>query len=356
MTAPVKPAALQMPAASYLCSPTSWGDVSTQGVGRGVGVGVGVGRGVGAGVGRGVGPGVGAGSAVGTGVGPGVGAGVGAGSTGLEGRVGVAAGICDRTVGADESATDDEIGAAAENDDGGDWPWPGVELVTAPGVPNASPSSPAGRNGPPIVNASTDAARTTVPTPAITIGARKALGARCDAPPLSPTTPPAAAALTAAAAPATVAAPAAVAAPAPMPHPGHAPAARVQHRSHAYTPQDGHIDSPIRRRCAAGPIRLPHRSQNGRYEPPVGPGTRGPLIGPAEGPPPPACPDGPDAGDAFAMDSCVPANGSPDTMPRALRPDSSSPAGLGHRPPNNPTPITWARVRRSPLSANARLR
>jgi hypothetical protein len=331
-----------MPAASYLCSPTSWGVGSSQGVGRGVRVGVG--RGVGAGVGRGVGTGVGAGSTVGTGVGTGV----GGGSTGLEGRVGVALRICGATVGAGDSATDDEVGtAAAANDDGGDWPSPGVALVTAAGVPNASSSSPAGLTRPPIVNASTDAARTTVPSPAIAIGARQALGARGDAPPLSPATPTAAPPLTGAAAPAGAAAPTALAA---MPHPGHTPAARVQHRSHAYTPQDGHFDSPICRRCAAGPIRLPHRSQNGRDGPPVGPVTRGPLSGTAPGPPPPTCPDGPDAGDAFAMDSCVPSNGSPDTMLRALRRGSSSPAGLRHRPPDNPTPITSARVGRNLLT------
>jgi hypothetical protein len=52
------------------------------------------------------------------------------------------------------------------------------------------------------------------------------------------------------------------------PQPGHALPARLQHLSHAWTPQDGHIDSRIPARVAAGPIRLPHRSQKGRGEPP----------------------------------------------------------------------------------------
>lgn len=194
-----------MSAALFLRSPTSWGADSAQVVGRAVRLGVG----------RGVGSGVGAGSGVG------VGRGVGAGSTVLESRVGVALGICSATVGTGESATHDEMGAAApaENDDGGDWPWAGVALVTPAGVPNASPSSPAGRPRPPIVNANTDTARTTVPTAALTIGARQALRSLFEAPPLSPKSPPGAGALIAAAA-AT-----ASAAPADMPHPGHPPAA-----------------------------------------------------------------------------------------------------------------------------------
>ena len=52
------------------------------------------------------------------------------------------------------------------------------------------------------------------------------------------------------------------------PQPGHALPARLQHLSHACTPQDGHTDSRIPARVAAGPIRLPHRSQKGRGEPP----------------------------------------------------------------------------------------
>ena len=345
MTAPVKPAALQMPAASYLCSPTSWGAVRRQVVGRGVG------RGVGAGVERGVGRAVGAG----TGVGPGV----GTGPTMPGGNVGVAAGICDATDGPAEGAGPDDVGApAAENDDSGYWPLPGVALVTAP-VPNASPSSGAGRNGPPIVNASTDAARTTIPTAANTIGARQALRSPCDAPRLV-ATPSAATVAVPAAGFAGVAPSAAVALPGgaavtgttmptagpvptaaaaaryraarlEMPHPGHLPPARVQQRSHAYTPQDGQTDSPMWRRCAAGPIRLPHRSQNGKDGPPVAV-TRGPIVGSVAEPPPPACGDDPDAGDAFAMDSCLPSNDSPDMMLRALRPGPSNPAGLRHRP------------------------
>jgi hypothetical protein len=55
-----------------------------------------------------------------------------------------------------------------------------------------------------------------------------------------------------------------------MPQPGHQPAPRAQHRPHANTPHDGHFDSPIPARVAAGPIRLPQRSQNGSCAPPEG--------------------------------------------------------------------------------------
>jgi len=45
------------------------------------------------------------------------------------------------------------------------------------------------------------------------------------------------------------------------PHPGHAPEAVAQHRSHAKTQQDAHIRSPTRRSVEAAPIRFPQRSQ-----------------------------------------------------------------------------------------------
>jgi len=125
----------------------------------------------------------------------------------------------------------------------------------------------------------------------------------------------AAATLTAAASLATTGALPAVAVPAEMPHPGHRPAALVQHRSHACMPQDGHLRIPIPRRCAMWPMRLPHRSQNDIAGPAIGAAVSGPVTVVASDPP--ASPAGARAGDVVAMDFCVPSNGSPDTMPRA---------------------------------------
>jgi hypothetical protein len=54
------------------------------------------------------------------------------------------------------------------------------------------------------------------------------------------------------------------------PQPGHAPDVRAQHRLHACTPQDAQGDIPIPASVAAGPIALPHRSQNGMDDTPDG--------------------------------------------------------------------------------------
>lgn len=55
-----------------------------------------------------------------------------------------------------------------------------------------------------------------------------------------------------------------------IPHPGHAPVAPAQQRSHAKTPQDRHIRSPTRRSVEAAPTRFPQRSQYGSGAPPDG--------------------------------------------------------------------------------------
>jgi len=134
---PVKPAPLQMLAALFLCCPTSWGAVSSHGVGVGAGVGVAVGAGVGvgvrvgAGVGRGVGRGVGAGVGAGggSGVGPGVGIGVGSGvgpGDGVApgaGRLAAPLGVGGAALGTGEKSGDDPPGVAAattESDEGAD--------------------------------------------------------------------------------------------------------------------------------------------------------------------------------------------------------------------------------------------
>jgi len=113
------------------------------------------------------------------------------------------------------------------------------------------------------------------------------------------------------------------------PHPGHGPPARAQQRSHANTPQDGHIDSLIRDSLATGPIRLPQRSQNGRGAPRRGSWVRGEIMqNGVQSPPPPGS-----AG-------CDVPRGWPI---RPLRPCSLPTVGPPQRPPDNPTPVDTAR-------------
>ncbi|MEA2547159.1 MAG: hypothetical protein QOI09_2432 [Chloroflexota bacterium] len=122
-------------------------------------------------------------------------------------------------------------------------------LETVAGVPITPSTAPVGRNWPPTPNATADTAMTTAATAARPIGTGRAERHRLVAGLLWRATLPAIAPASA------------------MPQPGQAPPARAQHLSHACTPQDGHIDSRIPARVAAGPIRLPQRSQKGRGEP-----------------------------------------------------------------------------------------
>jgi hypothetical protein len=110
----------------------------------------------------------------GVGAGVGFGGGVDVGSTELDGRAGLVLGIWDAADGGGKSPASD--GAPASSDDPGNGPSLGVALATAAGPPTATSRLEAGRFRPPIARA-IDAARTTVPTPAIT-AARLRLGGR----------------------------------------------------------------------------------------------------------------------------------------------------------------------------------
>ena len=164
-------------------------------------------------------------------------------------------------------------------------------------------TSPAGRTGSPPRNANAAIASATAPTaigaPQIQRSTRRALT------------------LSGAARPAVAPARATW-------HPGHASPLRAQQRSHANSPQDGHVDNPIPASVAAGPIRLPQRSQNGR-----GP----PLAGRA--PPPEITGTVADRGQrARSSVDAGPLDPMPRDLPRRL-PDAAGP----HRsPPENPTP------------------
>jgi hypothetical protein len=217
-----------------------------------VAVGGDVGAGVGCTVGAGVTCALGLGVALGVAVGP-VGS-VEFGGGEATGSLGIGGG----SAGASEEVGDDSIGlpatppAAVGNVD---RPAPRFALVTIPGVPVAPATDPRRPNRLPITTARIEAATAMIPT---TTGARRsvrrgvgrtfprgterALGTAIEAP-----------------------------------HPGHGPAARVQHLSQAYTPHEGHIFSPIPRSIAAGPIRFPHRSQNGMDGPPDGGIALGPF-------------------------------------------------------------------------------
>jgi hypothetical protein len=63
-----------------------------------------------------------------------------------------------------------------------------------------------------------------------------------------------------------------------IPQPGQALAHRAQHLSQAWTPHDGQTLSPTPRSFAAGPMRLPHRSQYGHDMPAAGRTGPGPLT------------------------------------------------------------------------------
>ena len=245
------------------------------GVGVGMGVGVGAGRGVGggvgvavgAGVGRGVGPGVGA--AVGSGVRVGVGAGVAVAPA--DGRGGVPLGPGCAVLGVGESPDDSVAVAPATVSDGGtDWLGPPDVVTTVAGVPIAPSTAPVGWSGVPMMNARMTATRATA---IAATGAPRAMRRRLGAGPRRRASPAVDATATEA------------------PQPGHAPPERAQHLPQANTPHDEHADSPIPARVAAGPIRLPHRSQNGSGAPPAGRNGLREIIGNDGEPPVPARPD-----------------------------------------------------------------
>ena len=302
---PVNPAPLQMACALLRCCPISWGAGRVHGVGAGVGVGRGVGLGVGLGVGRGVGKGVG--RAVGTGVGRAVGTGVasGVGAAPSDGKTTASLGMGDSLPEASEAAADDALGAPAEppdNDGGGDRR--GDDVVMVAGVPSV-PTTPAGRNGFPMMNANANAARATIPR---AIGVLGIVGRGSGAMRFGRVTPPSA----------TTASDTLQA--------GHEPFASAQHLSHASTRQAGHVDSPIPARVAAGPIRLRHFSQDGSGAALDGEVAPGEVMWTIESRRNRRTPDG--LRRTTRRDLLV---------PRA--PCSSSPRATGpqHRPRNNPT-------------------
>src|SRR5712692_3578543 len=106
------------------------------------------------------------------------------------------------------------------------------------GVPIAPSTPPVGRNGLPMMNAIANTAKAAIPS---AIGALRVVRRWSGWVPLAGATPPA------------------ITPASSTPQPGHAPPAPAQHLSHANTRQDGHIDSPIPARVAAGPIKLRQR-------------------------------------------------------------------------------------------------
>ena len=119
----------------------------------------------------------------------------------------------------------------------------------AAGASCALSTPPAGRNGLPITNTTSDMAKTAVPITIVGRGATRL----CFKGPLG-----------------RAAAPTVANAAIDAPHPGHAPSPPTQHRSHAWTPQEAQRRRPTWARLATGPMRLPHRSQNGIRGPPEG--------------------------------------------------------------------------------------
>jgi hypothetical protein len=176
--------------------------------------------------------------------------GAGAGVATAEGPDEVLLGLGCAVVGVGVSTADSlGVAPAIASEAGTDWLGLGDAVATTAGVPTAPSTAPVGWNGVPMMNTRTTAARTTAIAAIAAIGAPQAMRRSLSAGPrFRPTAPVAAAA--------TVA-----------PQPGHAPPDRAQHLPHANTPQDEHGDSRIPARVAAGPIRLPHRSQNGRARP-----------------------------------------------------------------------------------------
>lgn len=241
------------------------------GVGDGVGSGVGLGDsvgggcvngiGVGVGVGPGDDPGVGLGGpSVGPGVGPepAVGLGVGLVATSLAARgatcgrlraVGPAVGSGAGLIGAEAVPPPSSTTAMSPVDAGGD-PSPAIATSgTEAGVSRAPSTAPAGRNGFTPMRTTIEIAMLVSP---IAITGRRLGRRRADG-------------LIGAAA-----ATAGFAIRRDDPHPGHAPRSPRQHRSQAWTPQSGHRRRPTCARLATGPMRLPHRSQNGIPGPPEG--------------------------------------------------------------------------------------
>jgi hypothetical protein len=217
-----------------------------------------------------------------------------------------------------------------------------LALVGATGVPSARPGSFTGGIRPPIVNARAHATAATAAIAATTIGARQAMGnaALVATAELSNggTSP-------AEATPATAAMGAAPAATAPgtIPQPGQAPAARVQHRSHERRPHDGQMDSPIFDRVAAGPIRLPQRSQKGRDGLPSGAATGTELVESASGRAPPSPSGHPDAGGAFTMNVSFREVRRLDLVLRASAVSCSPPAyGILHATTIHRSRVGWA--------------
>jgi hypothetical protein len=277
---PRKPAAVQAARASATVNPTRFGTTRQLAIGVGVGVGCGDDGGVGVGVGSGVGDGADVGVGVDVGVdvdvGPDVGPGVdpGDGAIGVADAVGPSVGDGVPVLGGGVCVPPGPPGAglpevpglpgdvpfsvggalpslvaggsttappaAGDGDMSSGTPATSVGLADGGGVPTALSTRPVGRNADPTTTATARTARADTPT---------ASGRREDRRCWFEATLGGFA--TDAAAPfATM-----------TPHPGHAPAAIAQHRSHAKTTQDGHIRSPTRRSVDAAPTRFPQRSQ-----------------------------------------------------------------------------------------------
>lgn len=248
LSSPVNPAEIHAARASDTVSPTRPGTVpqTSDGVDVGVGSCAGVGVGSGAGVeawvgvgvgdcaglgvaiglgvavgiwgGGGVGMGVTRGRGVGVGVGDGVGVGMLATRTSAEGRAARLLGAAVTAAGAGAGAADASAVAPMRSvgNGCGERPWSCDACAPAPGVLNAPSTSPLGRKGPAIMSVNAETART---APTTAIGAFLCLGCRIGARRSRSVAKPAEGAGT--------------------PHPGHAPAAPAQHRSHACTPHDG---------------------------------------------------------------------------------------------------------------------
>jgi hypothetical protein len=298
LNAPVNPVAVHAARASPTVRPTRSGTVSQSGVGVALGAGAGVALGVGGGIGVGAGLGLELGVGVACGMEVGVGDPSGAGDVvGVVAGVGAAVGLGRGPgvadvgrlvgVGVERGATDGlgvgPAGPAPSTPGAAPWSFRGGVAVAAPGdgsdttgepsagaaspacakalaedrsgptprpsgastavgVPRRSATAPVGASGPPMKSATAMTAMTA--TPATTAVRRS--GWRGFRGPVRPNSMPAVA-------PAVL----------DTPHPGHAPLAPTQHRSHAWMPQSWHRRSPTCARVATGPMRLPHRSQNG---------------------------------------------------------------------------------------------
>lgn len=292
---PLKPAAVQAARALATVEPTRSGTIWQVGSddGAGGGVGAGVGNGAGVGLDTAVGLGADAGGAIGVGGAAGEGAPVGI-AIGL--AVGADVGEGPPTPGRDVGMAPGSSGAGPP----GDVPLGGDVALPSPpgGLPFGEGDGGAVSNPPaPAVTAGCDDG----PVPAAmsgrsddsddSVGDPRALST----PPVGPREDPTTSATARTAAAAALAAisfrrsrrcwfatrpsgraigPGVTL----MPHPGHAPVAAPQQRSHAKTPQDRHIRSPTRRSVEAAPIRFPQRSQYGSGVPPDGGNDLGTLM------------------------------------------------------------------------------